>query len=278
VHQWPVATPNYNVEEMIQSLRRGLQILEYLAGDGGQATVKDTARFLGVDPSTASRLMATLETQGFLQQDPKTQAYQLGTRILELNNALLRTYGLGAHSHDIVQALARDTEEGSHLAVLVAGEAVFVDRGIGKGLITVNTEIGARDPIYCTAIGRALLFGMTDEEVREELKEIRFKRFTTKTVSSMRELLAKLATVRAMGFAFDDEEFHEGVQCVAAPVFDHGGRTVAAIGMSGPKASVEKATIPKLARRVVAASNALSAQLGHSRVLPAVAVVSGSRG
>lgn len=250
---------------MIQSLKRGLQILEYIARDGGQATVKDTARHLGVDASTASRLMSTLESQGFLQQDPKTQVYVLGTRILELNNALLRTYRLGAHSHEVVQALARDTGEGSHLAVLLHGEAVFVDRAAGRGVITVNTEIGARDPTYCTAIGRALLSGLTDEQVRTELKEIPFKRFTAKTVTDMDDLLAKLAVVRAKGYAFDDEEANLGVQCVAAPIFDHSGRTIAAVGISGSKANIARATIPKLAKRVLSASKSLSVQLGHTR-------------
>lgn len=250
---------------MSQSLKRGLQILEYIAGDGGQATVKDTARHLGVDASTASRLMSTLEGQGFLQQDPKTQAYWLGARILEINNALLRTYRLGAHSHEVVQSLAHETGEGSHLAVLVRGEAVFVDRAVGRGVITVNTEIGARDPTYCTAIGRALLSGLTDGDVRRELKDIPFKRFTTKTTTTMDELLAKLAVVRSKGYAFDDEEANPGVQCIAAPVFDHSGHMIAAVGISGPKANIAKATVAKLAKRVLSASKSLSAQLGHTR-------------
>jgi IclR family transcriptional regulator, KDG regulon repressor len=248
---------------MIQSLRRGLQILERAAQDGGLATVKDTARYLGVDPSSASRLMATLEGQGFLIQDPKTLTYRLGPRILELNNALLGSYNLGAHSHEVVQTLARDTGEGSHLAVLVAGEAVFVDRGIGYGALTVKTEIGARDPGYCTAIGRALLSGLTDDEVRQELKHVRFKLFTSKTTTTMDQLLVKLSSVRSLGYAFDDEEYHKGVQCIAAPVFDHTGRTIAAIGISGPTASIQKATVLALAKRVRAASGSLSAQLGH---------------
>jgi DNA-binding IclR family transcriptional regulator len=250
---------------MIQSLRRGLEILEYIARDGGQATVKDTARHLGVDASTASRLMATLERQGFLQQDPKTLAYWLGTRILELNNALLRTYRLGAYSHEVVQSLARETGEASHLAVLVNGEAVFVDRAVGRGVITVNTEIGARDPTYCTAIGRALLSGLSDDEVRMELKDTAFKRLTPKTTTTMDELLEKLEVVRAKGYAFDDEEANPGVQCLAAPVFDHSGRMIAAVGLSGPTASIEKATVSKLSKRVLSASRVLSAQLGHVR-------------
>ena len=255
---------------MIQSLRRGLEILEFIAGDGGQATVKDTARHLGVDASTASRLMSTLEGQGFLQQDPKTQAYWLGTRILELNNALLRTYRLGAHSHEVVQSLARETGEASHLAVLVRGEAVFVDRAVGRGVITVNTEIGARDPTYCTAIGRALLSGLSNDEVRIELKDVGFKRFTPKTTTTMRELLEKLEIVRIKGYAFDDEEANPGVQCLAAPVFDHSGRMIAAVGISGPKANIAKATVPRLAKRVLDASGVLSAQLGHVRDAEAI--------
>jgi IclR family KDG regulon transcriptional repressor len=248
---------------MIQSLRRGLEILEYLARNGGEATVKETARHLSVDPSTASRLMATLQSQGFLQQNSKTLSYRLGTRILELNNALLQSYSLGAHSHEVVQALARDTGEGAHLAVLMSGEAVFVDRVPGRSIITVNTEIGARDPTYCTAIGRALLSGLTDVEVRHELKEVELARMTPRTISTMEELLAKLIIVRRNGYAFDDEEAHVGVQCLASPVFDHRSRVVAAVGISGPKANIQAATEDSLASRIMEASSDLSALLGY---------------
>ena len=247
---------------MSQSLGRGLAILRYVANNGAYVTVKEVAQEIGVDPSTSSRLMSTLEKQGLLQQDPRTHTFRLGTGVLELANALVASYNLGEYSHDVVRWLAGETGEGAHLAVLVQGEAIFLDRTAGRGPITVHTEIGARDPVYCSAIGRALLSGLTDAEVKRELADVPLKRLTRKTATSLSAVLAKVDLTRKKGYAFDDEERHAGVQCIAAPVRDHSGHVVAAIGISGPTPNIQRATEAALASVVLTAASRLTAQLG----------------
>jgi IclR family acetate operon transcriptional repressor len=236
--------------------------LKYVANSGAYVTVKEVAQEIGVDPSTSSRLMSTLEKQGLLQQDPRTHAFRLGIGVLELANSLVGSYNLGEYSHDVVRWLASETGEGAHLAVLVQGEAIFLDRAAGRGPITVHTEIGARDPVYCTAIGRALLSGLSDKQIDKELADIPLKRMTRKTVTSLAAIVARVEVTRAKGYAFDDEERHPGVQCIAAPVRDHSGHVVAAIGISGPTPSIQRATESALATVVLKAAGRLTAQLG----------------
>lgn len=258
---------------MSQSLSRGLQILDFLAASGGEATVSESARHLDVDRSTSSRLLATLEERGFVVQDPDTKRYRLGTKLLRLGNVLLDDLNLGPLGHDIVRALARDTGESAHMALRVKTEAVFVDRSQGTAVITINTgEVGSHDPLYCTAIGRALLCGMTDGQVTELLGSVPFRRLTPTTISTMVELLERLHAVRDRGYAFDDEETNVGVQCVAAPVRDHAGRVVAAVGISGPGARVSRIGEATLARAVVAAARELSLRLGYEPATTSVAV------
>jgi IclR family transcriptional regulator, KDG regulon repressor len=248
---------------VIQSLARGLDILDFIAAQGGEVSVTEAARFLGVDRSTSSRLLSTLAERGFVDQDI-TLRYRLGTKLLQLSNALLESLNLGVIGHQEVRALAEETGEGAQLAILVGTQAAFIDHVDGRERLTINTNIGDHDPLYCTAIGRALLSGLPDGEVRELLSRVRLERFTRNTVVSIDEVIDRLRRVRNRGVAFDDEERHHGVQCYAAPVFDHTGNIVAAIGISGPTHRMIRAGEEALSGAVRAAGQQLSTALGYT--------------
>lgn len=247
---------------MIQSLRRGLDILEYMAGHRGEASVSEIARYLDVDPSTSSRLLATLEHQGFVRQDADTQRYRLGTKLLRLGNLVLGTLDVGEAARGAVRSLAAATGQTSHLAVLVDGDVVYIDRVPGSGPITVNTVVGAREPSYCTATGKALLSGLTDPEIRGLFEGRPLLRHTRNTLRSVEALIDEVRTVRVTGIALDREEFNEGVWCVAAPVRDHAGRVACAIGVSSPTVVFTDKVEASLRRMVSDAARQVSAALG----------------
>lgn len=232
-----------------------------MAARDGEATVTEVARVLSVDRSTSSRLLATLEARGFVEQDPDTQRYRLGAKLTLLSNVALRSRKLGALGHEAVRSLADSSGEGAHLAILTGADAVFIDHVDGRERLTISTSIGEHDPTYCTAIGRALLSGLSEDAIRKLLADVEMRRFTLKTVTTIDRVIESVRLVREQGYAFDDEERHAGVQCAAAPVFDHSGGVVAAIGISGPTARIASAT-DRIIREVLSASRALSTRLG----------------
>lgn len=248
---------------MIQSLGRGLELLDLMADRAGEISVTEAARFLRVDRSTASRLLATLESRGFVDQHVETHRFRLGTKLIHLSNILLESLSLGTIGHEEVRALVEQTGEGAQLAILGKTDAVFVDHVDGPERLTIATNVGDHDPLHCTAIGRALLSGLSDDEVRDLLARTHLERYTPKTVIALSELVDRVRIVRRQGYAFDDEERYAGVQCVAAPVYDHTGRVVAAIGISGPTPRMIRATEKVLAGAVRAASRQLSSRLGY---------------
>ena len=249
---------------VIQSLQRGLEILEHMAARGGEITVSEAARRLGVDRSTSSRLLATLDGAGFVVRNPETQRYHLGSKLLVLSKALLDTLNVAEAGRVDVRALGERTGEAAHLAILVARDAVFVDHVDGREALTINASVGDRDPLYCTAIGRALLMGMSDAEIRELLRGTEMAAFTRNTTTSMARLLEAVADSRLRGYTADDEERHAGVQCVAAPVRDHRGHVVASIGISAPRARFARVGEESLAAAVTDAAAALSSRLGYA--------------
>jgi IclR family transcriptional regulator, KDG regulon repressor len=248
---------------MIQSLDRGLEILDLMAGKGGEISVTEAARHLGVDPSTASRLLATLQSRGFVDQSMDTHRFRLGTKLIQLSNRLLESLSLGTIGHEEVRALVEQTGEGAQLAIMGRAYAVFIDHVDGPERLTIATNVGDHDPLHCTAIGRALLSGMSDDEARDLLQRTRLERYTPRTLVAMNEIMERVRQARRQGYAFDDEERYIGVQCVASPVRDHTGRVVAAIGISGPTARMIRGTERVLSEAVRSAGRQLSSRMGH---------------
>jgi IclR family transcriptional regulator, KDG regulon repressor len=249
---------------MIQSLGRGLEILDLMADRGGETSVTEVARLLEVDRSTASRLLGTLEARGFVDQHVETHRFRLGTKLIHLSNVLLESLSLGTIGHEEVRGLVDETGEGAQLGILGRTDAVFIDHVDGPERLTIATNIGDHDPLHCTAMGRVLLSGLSDDEARDLLARTRLERYTPRTVVALNEVIDRVRVVRRQGYAFDDEERYAGVQCVAAPIRDHTGRVVAAIGISGPTPRMIRATERVLADAVRGAGNEISSRLGYT--------------
>jgi IclR family transcriptional regulator, acetate operon repressor len=246
----------------INSLSRGVEILRLLAQSDVPMGVTDVADRLSVDPSTAYRLLATLERGGLVSQDHDSKKYSVGYGVLEIANALLRKLSVVDASDPFLRSIAAQTRESTHVAVLDGPSAVFVARQSGAGILRVETTVGASEPAYCTAVGKALLADHSERDLRLVYAEP-LMRYTPHTITSVADLAVELERVRRNGYAFDDEELHPGVRCLAAPVRDHRGRIVAAFGVSMPATRLTRDLIPTLARDICGAADAISAQLGH---------------
>ncbi|MGH2409335.1 MAG: IclR family transcriptional regulator, partial [Chloroflexota bacterium] len=138
---------------MINSLGRGLRVLTLLAEADGPLGVTELAARLSVDPSSSYRLLATLEQQGFVRQEPRGKKYTLGYAVLGVAAAVLRRLDVAAAAAPHLRALAAATGESTHLAVLDGANAVFIAREIAAAVLRVDTAIGSSEPAHCTAVG-----------------------------------------------------------------------------------------------------------------------------
>lgn len=248
---------------LINSLARGLSILRLLAGYPSGAGVTEMAERLEVDPSTAYRLLATLEIHGFVMQDGETKKYSIGYGVLEIAASLLRRLNVVDVAQPHLRAIALETGENTHVAVRERKSAISVAAESATGILRVETTIGTAEPLYCTATGKALLADMTHAELADLFGTAGLQRFTPHTMTSIDELETDLGRVRRLGYAVDEEELHAGVRCVAAPVRDHSGRIIASFGISSPAVRLTRDRIPEVAERICATAQAISAQLGY---------------
>lgn len=243
----------------IQSLARGLRILDILAAAEDSVGITELAHHLEMDKSSVSRLMQTLASYGFAEQDPTTRRYRLGPHIVVLSRTLLNRIPLRDQARPFLHQLVERTGECAHLAIVAQGQVLYIDQVESSATLRVNTGIGTLAPLHCTALGKALLaFG--DVPPPEHLAT-----FTTRTIIDRDMLRAHLDQTRRQGYAVDDEEFNYGVRCVAVPVTDYRGKVVAAAGISGPAGRMGLERIPELATIVREIGVALSNKLSFKR-------------
>lgn len=240
-----------------QSVTRSIRLLQYLEAhdDGG---VTEMALHLGVSASTAHRLARTLLDAGLVAQDPRTERYLLGPALIPLGRAAEARSGFGLLRPDL-EELAVATGESVNLGVRQGSSVLVVLRVASPQPLRFEQEPGSLLPMHASAMGKALL-AFTPPAVRP--KPRRLASFTPSTITDPEAFDADLATVRARGWAFNDEERNPGVRALAVPILDDHGDAVAAVAVQGPTLRITDDRLDDLAAIVVASASSMARHLG----------------
>lgn len=249
---------------LIQSIQRGLGILEIVAKSGTGVTMVEVSREIGLHTSTTFHLMRTLTTLGYLVQDESTKQYFLGSKVFHLAASAWTEVQLFRIAKPFLVYMAQHTGETSHLAILERGEVIVIDKVDGSSPVRLTDRVGYPRPAHCTAIGKALLAHLPEGELKAFLQAGEFRASTPKTITAGPILEQELARVREQGYAVDDEEFAQGIRCLAAPVRNFTGHVVAAVGISGPVWRVSLDRVAQLTEFVKSIGHRLSQHLGYS--------------
>jgi DNA-binding IclR family transcriptional regulator len=244
----------------VQSVDRALLVLEILA-KLGQAGVTEIAAELGVHKSTVSRLIAVLESRGYVEQVSGRGKYRLGFSIARLARASSGHLDLVKLSQDVCDSLAAEVGETTNLAVLDADRIINIAEAIGPAEITLRTWVGQSCPAHATSSGKVLLAGLDAADVRARLASV-LESFTENTVVKITDLQRELATARERGWASVAEELEVGLNAVAAPVHDANAQVIAALSVSGPAYRMGAAQFEEAAKQTIAAADAISRRLG----------------
>ena len=245
----------------IQSLGRGLSILEAVAESSEPVALKQLTDLLGIDRSSVFRLANTLRRRRFLANPKGRKDYILGPSAWRLS----RKYGQSTFiplCHEHLRQLGVRTGETAHLAVREGGQALFIDHHASPDqVVAVSGQTGEFVPLYCTAHGKALIVDFGTAELRATLNGVKLQAHSRRTITSIEKLARSLALARADGYTVDDGEFLEEVRCVAAPIRDQAGTVVASIGISAPSTRFPKSRWPLAARQVMETARAIDVAL-----------------
>ena len=218
---------------MVQSLDRGIRILEILEWKKS-AGVTELAIDLGINKSTAYRLLYTLRNKNLIEQNEDTDKYCLCAGILRLGNSMLKNTTAISQARPYLEELSKITKESAHLSVFTNMRVVVVDQVMSLEAIKVTASIGREEYIHCSSLGKATLAYQPEDVQENILNNITLEKITDKTITDKQELIDQLFVISTQGYAIDDEEMAPGVRCIAAPIIDNRGVVKYCVGISGP--------------------------------------------
>ncbi|AFU01645.1 IclR family transcriptional regulator [Nocardia brasiliensis] len=245
----------------VQSVDRALLVMEIIA-KLGQAGVTEIAAELGVHKSTVSRLVAVLESRGYVEQLSDRGKYRLGFSIVRLAGSTSAQVDLVGQSQGACNALAAESGETTNIAVLDGDRIINIVEAAGTGSIALRSWVGQSCPAHATSSGKVLLSGLEPADMRKRVGT-KLTAYTPHTVTKVAELATQLVEVRENGWASVCEELEIGLNAVAAPVLDNNGVIVAALSVSGPSYRLGPDRFAAMAELAIASAAEISRRLGY---------------
>jgi len=247
---------------MVNSVKRAFAILTLL-GIKGRMTLSQLCRELKIPKSTAFSILETLEHEQAVAREEETGMYTLGIRLLELGQEAQQNFELRRVASPILQQLNREIDETVHLTVLDNDVVLYVDCYESSKRLRTYSVIGVRAPLYCTAVGKAILAFLDYDEQMRIINRMQFQQFTPNTITDRDALLRNLEEVRQRGYSVDDIEHEEGVRCVGAPIYNNKGRVCASLSISGPASRITTERIEDFGQKAIATAQEISRRLGY---------------
>jgi DNA-binding IclR family transcriptional regulator len=245
----------------VRSVQRAIRILEAFR-EGTTPTVSELGRTLKLPKSSVYELLSTLVAEGLVIKDASSNRYRLGLRLVELARAASNDLEVRQVAHPFIEKLRDDLNETVQLTVLDGDQILYVDGCESSRQLRTFFEAGDRAPLYCTALGKAILANLPPRDRDRFLRRKGLRRFTDRTLTDPAALRRDLARTAARGYSIDDMEHEEGVRCVAAPIRDRDGRPFASISVSGPESRLPAGRDEEIAGRVTRAAEEVSRRLG----------------
>src|SRR5512135_2160340 len=203
-------------EYIIQAVSHALDLLEQFHDDVDELGVTELSKRLKLHKNNVFRLLATLESRNYIEQNKVTENYRLGLKTLELGQTFVKQMGLLRQSRPVLEWLVRQCNETSYIAILKDFDIIYLDAVETDLTVRVVTRVGSRLPAYCSAAGKAQLAYLSEEELENYFSGKEMKRFTQNTITNVDEMKKELKKITEQGFSIDNEELDTGVRCVAA--------------------------------------------------------------
>jgi DNA-binding IclR family transcriptional regulator len=250
---------------LVPALIRGLKVLSTLSGERSKLTLSEVAASLGITRSSAYRLLYTLGHLGFLDYDPRAKSYALGPQVLALGYGYLASRDVIDVATPHLVRLRDRTGWSSHLGELHGREVVYLARVATRRSVASMVHVGTRLPAHSTTMGRVLLSGLSDRDIRELYHDEATRPLRFAPYAGIEEFLQRIAADRANGFVAQNSGYEPGVASVAAPIHDMADRMVGAINVSAVAMFTSEAELDgPLRSEVLAAAAAISRDLGRS--------------
>jgi len=255
-------------EQTLQTVDRALAVLELLAHQPQGLRPTDIATSMDLNKVTVHRLLTALLKRGFVER-LESGRYLVGLRLVAISSLRLNNLELKTEAQPWLRQLVDKVGQPVHLAIYDSGEIVYIEKMETYQSMRMYSQIGKRSPVHCTALGKVLLGGLSDEAARSVLLARPLRRYTAQTLTEPAAVLAEVAEARRLGYALDREEHEPGVCCVAAPIHDYRGQVIAALSTAGSRSDYLDDPQSEVIAWVRETADAISVRLGYAPVAEA---------
>jgi IclR family KDG regulon transcriptional repressor len=248
---------------IIQAVAHALDVLEQFYSDG-ELGVTELSKRLKLHKNNVFRILATLESRGYIEQNRSTENYRLGTKCLQLGQTYIQHMGLLQQARPIMLEVVKACHESTYVAVMRKGQVVPLDMVESDQPVRIVSHIGENLPLYCTAAGKVHLAFEPVEEIQRSFPN-GLEQHTTNTITDSSALLEQLKTIAGLGYAIENGEYLTDVRTVAVPIRDYTRTVVGSLAVSGPSYRIPFERIEReIAPLVLKAGGELSSRLGYN--------------
>ncbi|MCM2293868.1 IclR family transcriptional regulator [Allorhizobium sp. BGMRC 0089] len=248
----------------VQSIHRALTILERLAEADEGLSLKEVAAKVSLPPSSAHRILTTLQRQRFVRFDPATMCWSVGVQAFHVGNAFARSRDMVTLAVPFMRRLMLASGETVNFFMLDGSEVVCMAQVQSQQMVRAISRPGGGAEMHRSAAGKMILAHMNDEDVQAIITRKGMARYTDHTITTLDALITELSTIRQRGFSVDNEEFSLGLRCIAAPVYDETGSVHAAVSIAGPASRITEARTQAMGELVEICARSITAEFGGS--------------
>ena len=245
----------------INSIVKAIKIVESLVSKSEWDLAKLTSQ-TGIQKSTVHRMLLTLQSLGYVEQNPKNKRYSGSIKFFELGCKITQHLNYIEVARPYLVELSEETNETINLSVRDKLEMIVMERIGSEHMLKQDTRLGDRFISYCSAAGKAVLAYMGKAEREKLFAGHVLKSSSPKSIKTFKDLERELEITVSRGYALDNEEFLVGLRCVGAPVFNHNNEVIAGLSVSAPTVRLKMRDIPKLAKTVISTAKNISHKLG----------------
>lgn len=254
------------IKNPVQSAERIFGVLETLAETGAIGLMDLSAR-LELHKSTVHRLLLSLICMDYVKQEKESGKYMLTFKIVELSEKVLSKVDIVAMIHPLITELANDCRETVHFVQRRGAEVYYLDKVAPlyplESSIRMASQVGLSRPMYCSAVGKAILAELTKEEIEYIWNNSIIEKKTEHTITTLQELNQELEGIRLKGYAADNEENELGVRCIAVCIRNHQGIPNNAFSISAPAVRMTGERMEQLAEEILKTKSLIQKVLGH---------------
>jgi DNA-binding IclR family transcriptional regulator len=247
---------------MVNMVQKAFSIINVLS-EGMDLSLTEITQRLKLPKSTVHSLLETLKLEKVVEKDTNNGKYHLGVKLIELGNKAQLELDICKTALPFLRGLNTKFDETVHLTVLDNDEVLYVGCIESSRRLRTYSVLGVRAPLYCTAVGKAILAFLPEEEISRIICDKPLKKITTNTLIDKDLLLKNLAQIRSRGYAIDDMEHEEHLRCIGAPIWNVQGEVFASLSISGPAVRNTYERIEAMASLVVTAGLEISKRLGY---------------